>query len=201
MASQFKTFVAGDVLTASEVNTYLMKQAVIVCDSSADYPSSPVEGMFVYDKALDCYLGYTGSAWVRVLPIAVGASQSWTPAITQSGAVTVTVTKALYLRRGPEVTTWVNLSVTGSGSAGNAIACTLPVNADTSTHANTDLIGSGVIIDTGTAVYPCTVNLNSSASQIVFGGGNSGGGNIGQAPSFALASGDGIRFRASYLVA
>ena len=59
MASQFKTFVAGDVLTASELNAYLMKQAVIVCDSSADYPSSPVEGMTVYDKALDSLLVYT----------------------------------------------------------------------------------------------------------------------------------------------
>lgn len=64
MASQFKTFVAGDVLTASEVNSYLMKQTVIVCDSSSDYPGSPVEGMVVYDKALDRGLLYTGSAWV-----------------------------------------------------------------------------------------------------------------------------------------
>ena len=59
MAARFKTFTAGAVLTASEVNTYLAKQAVISCDSSADYPSSPVEGMVVYDVALDAYLGYT----------------------------------------------------------------------------------------------------------------------------------------------
>jgi hypothetical protein len=61
VANQFKTFTAGSVLTASEVNSYLMKQTVIVCDSSADYPSSPNEGMFVYDKALDAFLQYTTS--------------------------------------------------------------------------------------------------------------------------------------------
>lgn len=59
MASQFKTFTAGSVLTASELNTYLMKQAVIVCDSTADYPSSPVEGMTVYDKGADALRVYT----------------------------------------------------------------------------------------------------------------------------------------------
>ena len=59
MASQFKTFTAGSVLTASEVNAYLMKQAVIVCDSTADYPASPVEGMTVYDKGADSLKVYT----------------------------------------------------------------------------------------------------------------------------------------------
>ena len=49
MAARFKTFTAGSVLTASEVNTYLAKQAVINCDSSSDYPSAPVVGMTVYD--------------------------------------------------------------------------------------------------------------------------------------------------------
>lgn len=59
MASQFKTFTAGSVLTASEVNSYLMKQAVIVCDATADYPASPVEGMTVYDKGADALKVYT----------------------------------------------------------------------------------------------------------------------------------------------
>ena len=66
MAQQFKTFLAGDVLTADEVNNYLMKQTTIVCDSDADYPDSPVEGMVVYDKALDRGLLYDGSGWVAV---------------------------------------------------------------------------------------------------------------------------------------
>jgi len=64
MASQFKTFTAGSVLTASEVNSYLMGQSVIVCDSSSDYPGSPVEGMVIFDKALDRGLFYTGTAWL-----------------------------------------------------------------------------------------------------------------------------------------
>ena len=63
MASQYKVFTAGSVLTATEVQSYLMKQAVIACDATTDYPSSPVEGMTVYDKGLDTLLVYTGSNW------------------------------------------------------------------------------------------------------------------------------------------
>ena len=65
MAARFKTFTAGSVLTASEVNTYLAKQAVINCDSSSDYPSAPVVGMTVYDLADDALYIYAGatSGW------------------------------------------------------------------------------------------------------------------------------------------
>ena len=58
MAQQFKTFVAGDVLTASEVNNYLMKQAVIAC-TTADKPGSPIQGMTIYDTDDDALLTYT----------------------------------------------------------------------------------------------------------------------------------------------
>lgn len=58
----FKTFLAGDVLTASEVNTYLMKQAVIVC-TSGTRPGSPVEGMTIYETDTDKVLFYDGATW------------------------------------------------------------------------------------------------------------------------------------------
>lgn len=60
----FKTFTAGSVLTAAEVNDYLMKQAVIVC-TAATRPSSPVEGMVIYETDTDRFLAYSGTAWIR----------------------------------------------------------------------------------------------------------------------------------------
>jgi hypothetical protein len=54
----FKTFVAGAVLTASDVNTYLAKQAVIVCTSTTR-PTSPPEGMVIYETDTDALLVYT----------------------------------------------------------------------------------------------------------------------------------------------
>jgi hypothetical protein len=79
----FKTFGVGDVLTASEVNTYLMRQAVITC-TSGTRPSSPPEGMHIYETDTDKKLTYNGSSWVEMGR--VGAWTAFTPSWT--GATT-----------------------------------------------------------------------------------------------------------------
>lgn len=58
----FKTWTAGETLTASDVNTYLGKQAVIVC-TSGTRPGSPVEGQTVYETDTDKLLTYDGATW------------------------------------------------------------------------------------------------------------------------------------------
>ena len=63
----FKTFVAGAVLTASDVNTYLAKQAVVVCTSTTR-PSSPPEGMTIYETDTDKLLTYTTATTGWVAP-------------------------------------------------------------------------------------------------------------------------------------
>lgn len=101
MANQFKTFVSGDVLTAAQVNSYLMKQAVIVCDSSSDYPTSPNEGMAVWDKAADALKIYTTAttgfqppwnmAW-GLVPATAGGSGGYGHATVTSATTGVTTT-------------------------------------------------------------------------------------------------------------
>ncbi len=54
----FMTFTDGSVLTAAQVNDYLMKQAVIIC-TSGTRPSSPIEGMRIYETDTDKVLVYT----------------------------------------------------------------------------------------------------------------------------------------------
>jgi hypothetical protein len=61
----FKTFTAGEILTASDVNTYLMKQSVITC-TSGTRPSSPTEGMIIYETDTDMVRVYSGAAWQEV---------------------------------------------------------------------------------------------------------------------------------------
>ena len=64
----FKTFATGDVLTASDVNTYLMQQTVMVFASSAARTTAlganVAEGMLSYLKDTDQVEVYNGSAWV-----------------------------------------------------------------------------------------------------------------------------------------
>ncbi|MEV0237555.1 hypothetical protein [Nonomuraea sp. NPDC050786] len=61
----FKTFVSEEVLASADVNTYLMKQAVIVC-TSGTRPGSPNEGMTIYETDTDTYRGYDGAAWQEI---------------------------------------------------------------------------------------------------------------------------------------
>lgn len=61
----FKTWSVGDVLTAADVNTYLGKQAVIVA-TSGDRPTSPVEGMTIYETDTDQTMQWSGSAWFEI---------------------------------------------------------------------------------------------------------------------------------------
>lgn len=75
----FKTFVAGDVLTASDVNTYLMKQTVISC-TSATRPTA-VTGMLIYETDTGRYQYYNSLAWVPIY----SATAAYTPTLT--GAV------------------------------------------------------------------------------------------------------------------
>ena len=63
----FKTFAAGEVLTAGDVNTYLMEQAIpVFADATARDAgiSSPAEGQHCFLKDTDALQYYSGSAWV-----------------------------------------------------------------------------------------------------------------------------------------
>lgn len=63
----FKTFASGEVLTAANVNGYLMQQSVMVfADSSARDTAiaSPSEGMFVFLTGTDTLQYYDGSSWL-----------------------------------------------------------------------------------------------------------------------------------------
>lgn len=62
----FKSFSAGDVLTASDVDSYIMTQQVMVfADSGArgSAIASPSEGMFSYLKDTNAVEYYDGSSW------------------------------------------------------------------------------------------------------------------------------------------
>jgi hypothetical protein len=65
--SGFKTFVDGDVLTAAEMNDFLMQQAVVYYDTDvARDLDTPFEGKIVYIAASNQMQFYTGTAWIRV---------------------------------------------------------------------------------------------------------------------------------------
>ena len=65
----YKTFTNGSVLPASDVQTYLMDQSVMVFSSSATRAAAltaPVEGMLTWLQDTNKYENYNGSAWVAL---------------------------------------------------------------------------------------------------------------------------------------
>ncbi len=156
----------------------------------------------------------SGTAWVHG-PIAANATtyvtaaddqgdfvpmnawETYTPTLTQSGAVTKTVTYAKFVRMGRTIVANVVLAVTGAGTANNAVKVGLPVAATTSAL----VVGIMEIIDAsvGTTRYSGTAFLDSTTE--IVGICNADAPYMGQTGSdfaVALASGDSIRLAFSY---
>ncbi len=97
------------------------------------------------------YLSHTGDAW-----------NTWTPTVTQSGSVTVTVNTATYYKSGRNITCRMQVTVTGSGTASNAVVIGgLPATVSTSVGA----YGQGYLFDSSVpTTYPAIIVLASSTS-------------------------------------
>jgi hypothetical protein len=64
-----KTFTAGEILTASDTNTYLMEQTVMNFAGTASRASAiptPSEGMTSYRQDADIVETFTGSSWLSI---------------------------------------------------------------------------------------------------------------------------------------
>lgn len=76
----YRTFTAGEVLTAANVQGYLMDQSIPVFASEAVAGSAiptPGEGQFRYLQDVDAFQVYTGSAWVAAAGASVGFEQTF----------------------------------------------------------------------------------------------------------------------------
>ena len=70
MANGFKVFSTGEVLTAADVNDYLMEQSIgIFADATArdTQITSPIEGQFAYLSDTNALFYYDGSAWASYI--------------------------------------------------------------------------------------------------------------------------------------
>ncbi len=62
----FKTFNDGEVLTANDVNDFMMNQQVMVFDNAAardEDLTDPIHGMFTYLRDVNRLAFYNGSTW------------------------------------------------------------------------------------------------------------------------------------------
>ena len=145
-----KTFVANEVLTAAEVNGYLMDQSVMVFDDSTARGSAigtATEGMVAYLKDSNAIEKYDGSSWVNIQAASAGFTSStataYTIADTDAGnylrftdAATLTVSTATAFTAGQQVQIFADgtalsiaggtgVTLGGAGTAGTALTFTV----------------------------------------------------------------------------
>jgi hypothetical protein len=130
----YKVFTAGEVLTAANVNGYLMEQSVMVFGGTAARGSAigtASEGMVTYLTDSNSITVYDGSAWQQVYPAATSSVNSITASYTAvagdandtiyvaSGTVTVTVPDVLAV--GERIDIWRNSGGTVTIAAGTGV--------------------------------------------------------------------------------
>ena len=120
----------------------------------------------------------------------------WTPTITQGSAVTKTISYAKYSRTGPVVHLVMQVSMTASGTASNAIVIS---GIPASVRPLDVLMGTILILDSGTAYYHGSAYYSGTDDTrgIAYGGNNWMGIN---SPALTLASGDIIWLNCNYRV-
>ncbi len=199
----YKLWVTNELLTSSDVNTYLMKQAVI-STTSGSKPTPPVDGMLVWETDTENYVSYNASlaAWVYLGKMLTAAYTSTLTAVTTnptlgsggsaSGRYTLYGGKFCTLRGSIVFGT----SGTNAGSGQYLIA--LPLAASSAITGGVPFVGSGVVRCAGSlAVTTCFISSGSSNLAMLTTGGN----NVASAAPGAWTANDYLSFTITYEIA
>lgn len=121
-----------------------------------------------------------------------GPTTTYTPQVDQGVTtnITKTVTFANYWLIGKLVIGFVNLAMTGAGTAGQTVTVSQPVSA----ARTAGVIGVGSYVDASVATYPSQVIQASGSLMFFTRTDDTSDGVIGANPNFAVANTDAIRF-------
>ena len=127
----------------------------------------------------------------------VGTTRTeYDPTITQSGAVTHTVTFSEYRNVFGYVFWSAVIVLTAAGTGNNAITLSLPVNCAAAAVGGT--FGIGDVVDTSTAEYPVRCVIATSSTLVFRRVDTAATSNVGVDPNFALANTDVLHFSLGY---
>lgn len=191
----FKTFASGDVLTAADVNDYLMEQVIIVCTSTTR-PSSPNSGMVIYETDTKIFRFYEDGGWRHFL-----TGRTWesrTPVLVNLTTPKFNVQR--YHVAGRLCSVSGSLVIDTATSISGTITIDLPFNGASPTGFQA-WAGTVHYLDTGTRHYvgTCWVSPGGNTLNLVHpGSGNAG--LVNATNPFTFADGDSINYAVSYEV-
>lgn len=169
----YKVFTAGSLATAADVNTYLMKQSVMVfADATARNAAltSPTEGMLTYQEATDSLTLYNGSVWVPF-------DTTWTtytPTLAGVNLGSGSTLSAAYAVIGKTVIVQFYFALGSTTTITGDISFSLPINHASSNRSAS--VGTCVVTDATPATrYPGTVLLSGTPGYAFIRVGNASG--------------------------
>jgi len=152
-----KVWIAGEILAAADVNSYLMDQSVMVfADATAreDEIASPAEGMFAYLTGSNALTLYNGSAWV-------GADTSISKLATL--ITDATTSRTLVATDGDKTIRFTN---------GSATTLTINASTDLAVGARVDLLadGAGALTITASSATVAGDGTSTTSGSFTIGG-------------------------------
>jgi hypothetical protein len=159
----FKTFATGDVLSAADVNGYLMQGVLVFADSAERDAeiTSPEEGQFAYLKDTNVTTYYTGSVWANLDTTGMTNPMTTTGDVIYSSSGSTparlgigTAGQVLQVNSGATAPEWA----TPAGGGGKVLQV---VNA---TYATEFTSSSSTFADTG---LTATITPSSASSKVL----------------------------------
>lgn len=188
----YKLWSVGELASSADVNTYLMKQTIIVC-TSGTRPASPPEGMHIYETDTDRLLKYTGAAW----EIVAGSRASHTPSLTATttnpipGSGSKLTGHYTYLP-GPSIafSFFIKFGTSGVTAGSGQYLISLPVSAANAHTGDQPAMGSANLRDdsAGSVQMGATYipGSNLAVCSIIY----AGGGVVGSSTPWTWAAND-----------
>jgi hypothetical protein len=201
----YKTWAAGEVLTASDLNGYLRDQSVpiFVNTTARDAAiSSPTEGQFAYVTSEDAFFVYTTS-WVQYDQV----WKSWTPTWAGVTKGTGPTESYAYIRVGKLVIAHGSLTLGTSGAVTGSVTVTMPVASATTAISTT--AGAAFFFDTSaSATFQGVVDIATNSTTATIRASDSATAYLSRTNLLstipfgaAWAAGDRIGFNVTYQVA
>lgn len=154
----------------------------------------PISSAWTDPNSLDLTTGQvlTQTVWENLIGNALwlggttGAFASFSPTLTQGGSVTITAV-GRYVQIGKLVLGTINISLSGSGTGGNAIVLGgLPVTP----RSNNGGVCMAFYFDTSASTYYALMGALGNTTSVTF---YPGAGGFGVSPAVTAASGDGLQ--------
>ena len=163
----YTLLVTGDVPGASTYFNPLLQQTIIPV-TSGTRPTSPPEGMLVYETDTDRYSSYTGSAWVTLGQTITAPHTPVLTATTNPTLGTGSVAQGRYTLFNGKWCVYrgtIRFGTSGVNAGSGQYFISLPVASATTFGAGVDGVGAGLVLDaSGPNVVQANVYIAGSGA-------------------------------------